>query len=286
MIISKIKGGLGNQMFQYAVAKSIAKHNNTEFKLDISFYPKQSLRNYELNLFNIEENIATNKESNMLGGKEGFLFKVKKKLGFNNKKPKTYCKEDEVKPVFNESLFECSDKYLDGYWADEKYFKNIRTDIINDFTPKNDISADAQNYLKDISETNSISLHVRRGDYVQNSHTNSFHGTCSIQYYIKAIEYIKEKIEKPTFFIFSDDIVWCKENFDFLDNKVFVDKTHTSIDDLTLMKKCKHNIVANSTFSWWGAWLNENESKIVIAPQVWLISQPEINIACSSWIKL
>jgi hypothetical protein len=286
MIIARIAGGLGNQMFQYAIAKSIAKKNSDIFKLDISFYPKQSLRKYELNLFNIEENIATEEECVILRGSEGLWFKIRNKLGLKVKRPDSYYKEKEI-AVFDENVFKYDKNiYLDGYWQNENYFTDIRYEILNDFTLKQDISNEAKKHLENIKNINSISLHVRRGDYVQDTHTNKVHGICDFEYYKKAIEHIKNKVEKPMFYIFSDDISWCKENFNFLENKVFIDDTKSALEDLELMKHCKHNIIANSTFSWWGAWLNDNDNKIVIAPKIWWSAKKDKNIACNKWMKI
>jgi len=272
MVTVKITGGLGNQMFQYTIAKSIAIKNNDNFSLDISFYPKQTLRKYELNFFNIEENVAK---------PESIFSKIKRKLGFA---PKEYYMEKEV-AVFDKEVFNYKDNIiLDGYWQNENYFKDIRAEILKDFTLKKDISKEANNYLKKIRNNNSVSLHIRRGDYL-NSGTNEVHGICDINYYKRAIKYIDIKVNNPIYYIFSDDITWCKENFDFLENKTFVDDTKSAFDDLELMKNCKHNIIANSTFSWWGAWLNENIEKIVISPTIWWSARIDNHIACDGWYK-
>ena len=288
MIITRISGGLGNQMFQYAIAKSIAEKNNDEFKLDISFYPKQTLRKYELNLFNINENIATQKECNGLRGKEKLIYKIKNRFSFKINRPKSYIFESlEQITIFQEEIYNLlGDIYLDGFWQNENYFKNIRDEIIKNFIPKNSIGMEAKKYLEDIKSTQSVSIHIRRGDYIANQHTNSIHGTCDVGYYKKAIAYIDERITNPCFYIFSDDMSWCKENFDFLKNKVFLDDTKSTIDDLELMKNCKHNIVANSTFSWWAAWLNENNKKITIAPKIWFASNNTNTLALKEWIQI
>lgn len=274
MIITKITGGLGNQMFQYAIAESIAIKNDDKFQLDISFYPKQTLRKYELNLFHTEQNLAQ---------PESVFSKIKRKLGFISKE---YYVEKEIanfdKDVFNYD----TNIILDGYWQNENYFKDIRDKVLKDFTLKQDICLEVKGYLGQIKNSNSVSLHVRRGDYVQDSHTNSVHGICDLDYYKRAIQYILGKVDNPIFFIFSDDIVWCKENFDFLENKIFVDKTKSAIEDLELMKNCKHNIIANSTFSWWGAWLNENDDKIVVGPKIWWSSRLDKNLALDEWMKI
>ncbi|WP_152184254.1 alpha-1,2-fucosyltransferase [Sulfurimonas indica] len=277
MIITKITGGLGNQMFQYAIAKSIALKNHDKFLLDISFYAKQSLRKYELNLFNIEEHFAK---------PESFLSKVTRKIGFVSK---GYYIEKEI-AVFDKSVFEYDNIILDGYWQNEKYFKDIRESILKDFTPKKELSHNVkEEYLDIIKGCNSISIHIRRGDYLEKG-TNEIHGVCDLLYYKKAIELLEQKIDNPKFFIFSDDISWCKDNLSFLNNPIFIDKTKSAIEDLELMKHCKHNIIANSTFSWWGAWLNENEEKNVIAPKRWFIDKEmnnqSIDIVPSKWKRI
>ncbi len=290
MIIVKIHGGLGNQMFQYAIVKSLAKKNNDTFKLDISFYPKQNLRNYELNLFNIKENIASKQECIELAGNENFIFKIKSKVGLKTKKPLSYFSEKEHF-VFDNNLWnKKNDIYLDGYWQNENYFKDIKEELFRDFILREDISIEAKKHLSKIKNSQSVSLHIRRGDYVQNAHTNSVHGTCNLEYYKKAVEYIENNVLEAIFYIFSDDIKWCKENFDFLKNKVFVDDTQKAVEDLELMKNCKHNIIANSTFSWWGAWLNQNKNKIVIAPKKWFsdidLEKQARELIPKDWVKV
>jgi len=286
MIITRISGGLGNQMFQYAMAKSMAKKNNDIFKLDTSFYPKQTLRKYELNLFNIDENIATKDECIGFRGKEKLIFRIKNKLGLNIKRPYSHTFENNLTLFDKEVYKKQGDIYLDGFWQNEDYFKNIKDEIIKDFIPKNNISLDAKKYLEHIKDNQSISIHIRRGDYVANAHTNSIHGICGIDYYKKAIKYIDKKVKNPIYYIFSDDMSWCKENFNFLKDKVFINNTKNTIEDLELMKNCKYNIIANSTFSWWGAWLNKNNAKIVITPKVWFASNNNINLALKEWIKI
>ena len=137
-------------------------------------------------------------------------------------------------------------------------------------------------YLEPINKSNSVSLHVRRGDYLNLKNI----GVLDVDYYIKAVEYIRKNVEKPTFYIFSDDLEWCKNSLGFLDDCIYVDWTQTEIDDLKLMSFCRHNIIANSSFSWWGAWLNQNPKKTVIAPKGWLLNDPDSsNVILSDWVK-
>lgn len=288
MIITRITGGIGNQMFQYATAKSIAKRSNSELNLDLSFYLGQSLRQYELNRFFIKGGIATSAECARLRGNEGLVYKVKKKLGFKIQRPKSYIFESELYATkFQKRIFDnAGSMYLDGYWQNEKYFINIRDEILQDFTLRGGISRDARKYLESIRACSSVSLHVRRGDYVQNPHANNMHGVCSIEYYKKAVRHIREKIGNPVFYVFSDDIDWCKENLDFLDCKIFINKSLDGLESLYLMQACDNNIIANSSFSWWGAWLNTKRSKCVVAPKTWFSNDKrnKCSLACEDWI--
>ena len=136
--------------------------------------------------------------------------------------------------------------------------------------------------LENIKTTNSVSLHVRRGDYLNLKNI----GVLDVDYYKQAVAYIRKNVEKPTFYIFSDDLDWCKKSLGFLDDCIYVDRTETEIDDLKLMSCCQHNIIANSSFSWWGAWLNKNPKKTVIAPKSWLLNDPDSsNVILSDWVK-
>ena len=176
MIITRISGGLGNQMFQYAIAKSIAKKNNDVFKLDLSFYPKQTLRKYELDLLNIDEQIASEDECIKFRAKENLVFKVKNRLGLTINRPKSYVLESNL-TLFDSVIYNREgDIYLDGFWQNEEYFKSIREDILKDFTLKDVIEEEVKKYLERIQNSNSVSLHIRRGDYIDNSHTNNVHG--------------------------------------------------------------------------------------------------------------
>ena len=190
--------------------------------------------------------------------------------------------------IYQEEIFNLrkDDIYLSGFWQNEKYFSSIKKSIVDDFTPKNGISTTAEKYLEKIKSSNSISLHVRRGDYVYNA--NATHGLCDINYYKRALDFIEKDIKDGNVFIFSDDIAWCKNEFAFLKQKFFIEGTKSEVDDLTLMKNCKHNIIANSTFSWWGAWLNQNSDRIITTPKYWFSRKDLKNKhpAPSSWERL
>ena len=280
MIIIKIKGGLGNQLFQYAVGRALALHHRLPLKLDLTIFKTYKLHRYLLDQFAIQAEIATEDEIIKLKGRNNVLFSALRKAGLV--KRKSYLKEKRSS-YFDASVFKNDDVYLDGYWQNELYFSDIREELLRDLTSISSMSDLGVVYMEGIKKSNSVSLHVRRGNYLNLKNFN----VLDIDYYMKAVEYIRKNVEKPTFYIFSDDLEWCKNSLGFLDNCVFVDSTKTEIDDLKLMSFCQHNIIANSSFSWWGAWLNQNCKKTVIAPKDWLLNDPgSSNVILSDWVKL
>jgi hypothetical protein len=278
MIITKIQGGIGNQMFQYATGRSISLKNNSVCKLDISFYNEEKFSGiYRLNQFNIIENIALKEEIDIYKNVpiKPIYYNLIKKIGLHNKyNKKTHI--IEIENAFPDSkVLNCRDNvYLDGWLSKEKYFEDIRPILLKDFTLK--FTSDEYNIgmLQEIVHCNSVSIHIRRGDYLDNGYFTSL----PLSYYHYAINQIKQRIDAPVFFAFSDDIEWVKKNLandcvikyiDKNSHKLSYYYTQKDFEDLNLIKHCKHHIIANSTFSWWGAWLNPNPSKIVIAPSKW-----------------
>jgi len=295
MIIVKLQGGLGNQMFQYAVGRQLSIINNTTLKLDLSFIKDKKLReHFTLRDFELEA-LNINCEYSSLDDVKHFannniISKIKRK--FANTKLLT----EKGKRFQSEVLDSGKEIYLDGYWQSEKYFEKIRTELLSEFSLKKS-SLDKLNNnesLKQIKEliesSNSIAIHFRRGDYVTDTVTNQFHGTCSIQYYQDAIKLLAQKVQSPHFFLFSDDPEWV------LNNRVaddFPTTVVTTLDmhfDMYLMSLCKHNIIANSSFSWWGAWLNRNSEKLVIAPEKWFadcnMNDQTIDLIPEKWIRI
>jgi hypothetical protein len=179
--------------------------------------------------------------------------------------------------------------YLDGYWQSDKYFSDIETIIRNDFSFRDEPTETNRRMLDHISSCESVSVHIRRGDYVTLPEANAFHGLCSLSYYQSAVGLLAGQLEKPVFFVFSDDIAWAKENLTFGFKAHFMDHNgpERGDEDLRLMSACHHHIIANSSFSWWGAWLCANPEKIVCAPRKWFnkdIDTPD-NLP-ASWLKL
>jgi hypothetical protein len=296
MIIVRISGGLGNQLFQYAYGRSMAIKNTTELKLDISSL-KNTERAFGLDVFTIKASLAEPLDYKKVGivdvSKQDFFSKIQKKLIelLEENKPNNQKKIiREAGFTFNADLMEISgDHYVVGLWQSEKYFSSFRSDILSDLTLKNPLSPAADHLKSDMVALNSVSIHIRRGDYVSNAHTNQKHGVCPPEYYARTIEHITKHVSNPHFFVFSDDIAWVKENLKLPSQTTYVSGSTTQAhEELMLMSFCKHNIIANSSFSWWGAWLNQNPAKIVIAPKQWFATSTieTKDLIPLSWVQL
>jgi hypothetical protein len=287
MIIVELTGGLGNQMFQYAAGRRLALHHKTILKLKFIYYPEDTKRWYSLGCFNIKENFATDKEINKI--RKIPETKIEKLIYLLN----PFSKDRLIKEKdfhFDENILNTPDDVLlDGYWQSEKYFKDIEDIIRQEFSLKNQSGHIYKEFLKSIANTNSVSVHFRRKDYVEDKKTREYHGICSLEYYYTAIKKIGETIKNPHFFIFSDDIEWPRNNLKLNYPLTFVsDNNLTDCQELILMSKCKNHIIANSSFSWWGAWLSDNPKKIVIAPKKWF-NDPSINtkdLIPEIWIRI
>lgn len=276
MIIVKLNGGFCNNLFQYATARALSERNNDELKLDVEVFRAESLKDiYRLNYLKINEIFATTSEIEKLSNAypKGILGRVIRK----SKIPSVYNKQTHFIEKnngfsFDKRIYELQGNvYLDGWFSDENYFKDIRDTILKEFELKNGIRDESKLILNKIINTNAVSIHIRRGEFV----TDNFFGALPLEYYYRAVDYIKSKINKPHFYVFSDDIEWVRENLNIVGDSTIVSHNssrvsihHTQYDyeDLVLIKNCKHNIMALSTFSWWGAWLNQYPNKIVIAP--------------------
>ena len=269
MIIAVLKGGLGNQLFQYACARALSLRNGEPVKFDVTGYigamTGDTPRQYLLSKFNIHnEMIATNEEVRIFKYPYGKISKgwrmVRTKLGLHN--------VGYVPRILKKK----GDLYLDGFWQTERYFTDCADIIRKELTLKDPMSAEAIAYASLISSTpESVSLHVRRGDVARDSQTNPYYGICTPEYYTHALEYIGTHLKNPHIFIFSDDPAWVIENISIpFPFTVVSGKSIPDYEELSLMSMCTHHIIANSTFSWWGAWLNTNPKKIVIAPKRWI----------------
>jgi len=292
MVIVKLMGGLGNQMFQYAAGRVLAEKHKVPLKLDVTFLNDRSarenftFRDFELDCFNYDFEIASHKEIekfNLLGNLGNLFRRLTRKKSFFH-----FCEQSFN---YNEGFEQLpSDVFLEGYWQSEKYFQHIRTLLMQVYTWKPISDENNLSILNSIKMNNSVSVHIRRGDYIENEFINKFHGICDKDYYTRAISYMNEHLENPVFYFFSDDVQWVKKEFEGLGAFVFIDYNigiHSN-KDIYLMSNCKHNIIANSSFSWWGAWLNQNVNKIVVAPEKWF-KKADINtsdLIPSQWINI
>lgn len=270
MKIVKCIGGLGNQMFQYAIYKYMLNIDNDTF-LDISDFEDYNLHNgFELErVFNLDINYANYSDiKNLKIEKKQYFKKLLRKI---NKRFVSHKIIDAYK--FDERIFQMKNVYLEGYFQNINYIKLVEKELRKDFSFNyNNLDRLNQNLINEIkSQTNSVSIHIRRGDYVDDlSAFKIYGGICDKEYYEKAIKIIQDKVHNPKFYVFSNDINWVKSNLT-INNCIYIDwnKDINSYKDLILMSNCKHNIIANSTFSWWGAWLNSNDDKIVVMPKKW-----------------
>ncbi len=271
MVIVNLIGGLGNQMFQYAAARRIAYVNNTELKLDISSFTAYKLHSYSLNNFSILESIASKKDIAIYKNLKGIYKLINKfKIKCLPYYKCSYLREKNYH--FDSNILKVpGNVYLEGYWQSEKYFNDIKEIIHQEFCVKYNLEARNKELAKVINDCESVSIHIRRGDYVKNKTTNQVHGVCSLDYYYKAIDIILEKCKNPYFFVFSDDHEWVKKNIKLKKKIIYIEhnSAEKNYEDLRLMSLCKNNIIANSSFSWWGAWLNTNPNKIIMAPKKW-----------------
>jgi hypothetical protein len=288
MVIVKLAGGLGNQMFQYTAGINLASHLNCECKFDLDWFKSHDAHNgFELDhVFNLNLSIATLKDKKQTFGIYKTLIRLigdrlfSKKLNFL--RPNFLITEDRFTNILHPKNTP-HDLYMVGYWQSEKYFLDVEYKIRELFSFKYPVNNSTKHWQNSIQECpNSISLHVRRGDYISDHKSAAAMGLCTLAYYKGAIKDIQSKIKEPYFFIFSDDLIWAREAFDFLPEACFVDgnKGSDSCLDVYLMSLCSHHILSNSSFSWWGAWLAKRNQQVVIAPNPWFNSSVHGNNIC------
>lgn len=258
-------------MFQYAAGRSLSLERQIDFCLDFDCPYKHIKYKYELDKFNIEPKFAGYRQLLYSKPKTKLLKRIYLLLG---KSIEARLVKEKKDFQYDPSFFEVEDNsYLSGFWQTEKYFLKYAEQIRKDFSFALEPDKENSTILKQIRSLNSVSIHIRRGDYVNFADTNAVHGVCSPQYYTTAVELIRNKVNEPLFYFFSDDIPWVKENLKFAGiTATYIDhnKSPKSYEDLRLMQNCRHNIIANSSFSWWGAWLNNNPDKIVVVPDKWM----------------
>lgn len=292
MIITKVFGGLGNQMFQYATGRALSHRLGVAMQVDTrSLHLEGASHNgYELSrVFNIDSDRATDAGvRRMLGWRSSRIVqRLLRKLPTHGG---SYIFEPHFHywPGLDRITPPC---YIDGYWQSFRYFSTEAALIASDFTFRLELQGDNDRVSRMIDEhPQSASIHVRRGDYVSHPSAAKHHGTCGVEYYREAMAYLSTRSAKPIrYFIFSDDLEWARENLALPSDAVFVQHNRgtDSHFDLQLMARCRHNILANSSFSWWAAWLNRNNEKMVVAPRRWFLADYDTSaLTPPDWVRL
>ncbi len=275
-VIVQILGGLGNQMFLYALGRSIARRTGAPLLLDTSvmtYAPQETRRSYDLDIFKLRPTFATRADvARYHSHGAGLAGKIAHRLrGATGARDILRQYKFEYQP---EILRVAPPVYITGYWQSYRYFADIEDLLRADFAFRDPLPPATAVYADAIAQPGAVCVHVRRGDYLDPKYSH-FIGPCGIDYYRRAVERLREVVEEPTFFVFSDDIAWCRANFGWLGRAVqFVEYAvppgaRPQASDLQLMTRASHFIVANSTFSWWAAWLAGDRAKLVIAPKEW-----------------
>jgi hypothetical protein len=275
MLIVKLQGGLGNQMFQFATAKSLGYKF---IYIDTDFLNSNKISGDHFTARDLE--LSVFKNINVKGANKLLKYLFKKNILFNAK----YIYQSENNEFIDFKSYKAHHVYLDGYFQNEKYFTRNRSQLLKDFEFPT-LSEINQPIARSIlADEKAVAVHVRRGDYLKPA-INAFHGLLPIEFYENARVKIEATVDHPNYYIFSDDIEWCKLNFKFRNSTFISDKGTANWEDMCLMSLCRHNIIANSSYSWWSAWLNTNPDKIVIAPKKWFVKQTS-EIVPEKWLKI
>lgn len=274
-VIVRLSGGLGNQMFQFAAARRISIHNKALLQVDLSWFDQKGRwtdRKYELGIFNMPVEYAKKRDvKNLKSLRQNFLFRrlppLLKSQIFNSNHSHVIEKDF----AFDLDILSITGNiYLDGHWQSYKYFDDVGETIRRDFSFGDEIDATNRQVADTIISCEAVSLHIRRGDFVTLRSASNMHGLCSLQYYEKAASIMQSRLKTPVCFVFSDDVQWAKDHLNLEMSKIFIDHNELVPHmDMYLMSLCRHHIIANSSFSWWGAWLGKNFEKTVIGPVKW-----------------
>ncbi len=288
MKLITLSGGLGNQMFQYAFYTALKKSGQRR----IFLYKNKILKHrehcgYELqHLFHIEDNdkgmwLTRLLQTPVFGPfLKHLLFprKIRERVQYNYDAYRRYAEAGTPDGI-----------HLVGYWQSERYFEKAIREVRRVFTfDERMLTPATLACLQQMTNRQTVSIHVRRGDFFHPDFVKMFGGVCTVDYYTRAIKHIQKHVQHPCFYVFSDDLEWVRNHLSLPENTVWVDWNSgaDSWQDMFLMSKCKHNILANSSFSWWGGWLNENPDKIVIAPALWARFIPTPDITPKHWTRL
>ncbi len=294
MIIVKIYGGLGNQMFQYAFGRALSLRNKTSLKLDIRALTKAGARAYALHHFSIQEDFAEPDELARFDG----AYKIGRHPWIDRIAQPFRTRTDAIRLVERRFHFSPhvlavpaeANVYALGGWQSERYFADVGETLRQDFRFRHPPQGKNLTLAEKIRQVDAISVHVRRGDYAHDPKYSQTHGLIGLEYYRQAISLMRQRVAAPHFFVFSDDPEWAMHNLSVDAAVDYV--THNGIDgghdDIRLMSQCKHHIIANSTFSWWGAWLAHRPDQIVIGPKRWFANNPvnTADVLPAAWVRI
>ena len=284
MLIMYFNDGLGNQMFQFALYEKLKHLGKDVVVYDNDLRKKSALHNglelervFGLKYDRIEYDDFKRYDTT------NFVNHVIRKLLWEKK----YIIYEEKQLSYDNTIYGLDNCCLKGYWQSEKYFEDIKEIIKTDYTFPEFTDQKNVELAQRISTTQSVAVHVRRGDYISKQYYNSFGVVCSEQYYVNALRLLHDQIGEFELYVFSNDIEWCKELFKNEKATYVTGNTgKNSYRDMQLMALCKHQIIANSSFSWWAAWLNNNQDKIIVSPKTWINGQNVKDIWCKEWIRI
>jgi hypothetical protein len=292
LVVVRLNGGLGNQMFQFAAARTFARRTGATLKLDTSSFARDPLRTYELGVYALADTVAQTTPA------ERAACEQKRPRGLTRVGQSLGMMSAAAIPGLREAHFHydpalataTAPAYLIGYWQSERYFATDADQIRHDLTPRAALEPDNAAIAAQIAGDNAVSLHVRRGDYVSDAKTQAVHGVCDLDYYARAMAAIEAQVAAPHYIVFSDDPDWTEANLTSSQPMTFVTSNPPArgYRDLQLMSLCRHHIIANSSFSWWGAWLNPRADKIVVAPDRWFATTDKNtrDLVPAGWLRV
>ena len=284
-VFLRLNGGLGNQMFQWALARMIEETTDMEVYLDMSYFNMRKARPYQLDVFKLKPRFIEDWQTKL---KLELIWTFRHFFDLHNLFGLKVYYESQFN--FDKTISKIQpNSYISGFFQSELYFSNVENRLRDDFTFADGIFDENRKLANEMSQQNAVSLHVRRGDYINKKRYQDSYAVCSPDYYKRAVEYIAQQHPDPVLYIFSDDIAWTKKNLRFPYKTHFVSHNtgKESYIDMRLMSLCKHNVIANSSFSWWGAWLNSNPDKIIIAPKQWFKDETivQTDVIPKHWIQ-
>jgi hypothetical protein len=287
MIVFYGQGGLGNQLFQYATARRLALRHNCPLVLDPHWFdhprPGETPRPLELTRYPMAIRLASLTEQQHWTLMRGRLARYAKPF-----LPLRLVREQGM-GVNQKALAARPGSYLFGFWQSEAYFADIREHLLKELVPIESPTKADLAVMDRMVNSSSVALHVRRGDYVTLQAAAAYHGLCSLDYYLAALQHVAERVHNPTLFVFSDDPQWARTHlsFPFPTHHVDHNRPEDAFQDLRLMSYCQHHIIANSSFSWWGAWLSKSPNGTVVAPARWYAAErPTPDLIPSRWTRI